>query len=84
MAVFTFFSARGIDMNEHAPSGLREEYCTLLMATIQRYVADGHSLSIETTSLRDSTRVSFDFDPAVFADYFAHMGDIVASDRTTR
>ena len=67
-------------MNGQHPAALREEYCALVLATIQRYVADGHSLGIDTVMLEKGVRVAFDFDPGVFADYFAHMGGVVATD----
>ena len=64
-------------MDGHLPAALQEEYCALVVQTIQRYVADGHPLGIETTKLEEVVRVALDFDPSLFAEYFAHMGGVV-------
>ena len=65
--------ARSSTMDGHHPAALREEYIALVLSTIQRYVADGHSLRIDTAILDECVRVSFDFEPGVFTGYFARM-----------
>ena len=67
-------------MDGNHPSAEWEEYLALVLATIQRYAADGHPLVLETAQLDAAVRVAFDFDPSVFAEYFAHMGGEVAAD----
>ena len=71
-------------MDGHHPSALRQEYNTLVLDTVPRYLADGHPLSIETTRLDEAVRVAFMFDPQVFGDYFARMGGEVGSDIPAR
>ena len=67
-------------MDGYDPAALREEYLALVLATIQRYAAGGHALVLETAMLESAVRVSFDFDPNVYGDYFAQMGAAVAAD----
>jgi hypothetical protein len=62
--------------DEHTASP-REGYYFVILDTIRRYVADGHSLSIATTIPGEKVCVTFGFEPAAFAAYFQHLGSEV-------
>ena len=49
------------------------EYCSAILAMIQRYLRDGHPLSLTTAIANDGTAITFHFDRTTLSPYLAKV-----------